>query len=128
MRRPILGLVLVAFVVLSCAQPGGPVGGTSGIRGRVVSFPTCPVQTEASPCPSKPVATTVVVESEAGEITRVDTGSDGTFRAPLDPGRYLVSAQPPPGSDLVPRPHPVTVGADGYRRVTVVLDSRLREP
>jgi hypothetical protein len=58
----------------------------------------------------------------------VKTGSDGTFRVALDPGRYLVSAQPPPGTELVPRPHPVTVEPGEFQRVTVVLDSRLREP
>lgn len=126
MRRLALALLVPAF--LSCARGGGPGGGSSGIEGRVVALPGCPVITEASPCPSKPVATTVVVESDAGSLRRVETGSDGSFRVTLAPGRYVVSAQPPPGSDLVPRPQRVMVEAGNYQRVTVVLDSRLREP
>jgi hypothetical protein len=126
MRR--LALTLIVPALLSCAEHGRPAGGSSGIEGRVVAFPGCPVITEASACPSKPVATTVVVESEAGSLRRVETGSDGTFRVAVGPGRYLVSAQPPPGSDLVPRPHRVTVEAADYLQVTVVLDTRLREP
>jgi hypothetical protein len=74
------------------------------------------------------VGTTVVVEPEDGDILRAETEADGTFRIDLPAGRYLVSAQPPPGSLLVPVPQPVTVEAGGYRQVTVVLDSRLREP
>jgi len=126
MRR--LALTLVVPALLSCAEQGRPTGGSSGIEGRVVALPGCPVITEASPCPSKPVATTVVVESEAGSLLRVETGSDGTFRVALAPGLYIVSAQPPPGTDLVPKPHRVTVDTGEYQRVTVVLDSRLREP
>ena len=113
----------------SCAGPGEPGGEPgAGLRGRVVILPTCPVETVASPCPPKPVGTTVVVEPEEGDILRAETEADGTFRIDLPAGRYLVSAQPPPGSMLVPVPHPVTVEAGGYRQVTVVLDSRLREP
>jgi hypothetical protein len=127
LRVAVLALTLALG---SCAGPGDPAGESvgSGIRGRVVILPTCPVETVASPCPPKPVATTVVVEPEDGDIRRIETETDGTFRVDLPPGRYLVSAQPPPGSMLVPVAQPVTVEAGGYGQVTVVLDSRLREP
>jgi len=126
-RTAVLALTLALG---SCAGPGEPAAESagSGIRGRVVILPTCPVETVASPCPPKPVATTVGVESEGGGLRRVETETDGTFRVGLPPGRYIVSAQPPPGTFLVPVPQFVTVEAGGYRRVTVVLDSRLREP
>jgi hypothetical protein len=126
-RAAVLALTLALG---SCAGPGEPAAESagSGIRGRVVIVPTCPVETVASPCPPKPVATTVVVEPVDGALRRVETEADGTFRVGLPPGRYLLSAQPPPGTMLVPVPQPVTVEASEYRRVTVVLDSRLREP
>jgi hypothetical protein len=127
----LLAAVLALTLALaSCAGPGDPAAESagSGIRGRVVIVPTCPVETVASPCAPKPVATTVVVEPEDGNLRRVQTEADGIFRIGLPPGRYLVSAQPPPGTMLVPVPHPVTVEAGGYSRVTVVLNSRLREP
>jgi hypothetical protein len=124
-RAAVLALTLALG---SCAGSGGGESAASGIRGRVVILPTCPVETVASPCPPKPVATTVVVEPEDDDLRRVETEADGTFRVDLPPGRYLVRAQPPPGSMLVPVPQPVTVEAGRYRRVTVVLDSGLREP
>ncbi|MGH2546604.1 MAG: hypothetical protein ACRDHH_04575 [Actinomycetota bacterium] len=126
-RAAVLALTLALG---SCAGPGDPAAESagSGIRGRVVILPTCPVETVASPCPPKPVATTVGVESEDGDLRRVETEPDGTFRVGLPPGSYLVSAKPPPGTFIVPVTQPVTVEAGGYGQVTVVLDSRLREP
>jgi hypothetical protein len=73
------------------------------------------------------VATTVVIESDDGDYRRIETETDGTFRIELPPGRYLVTAQPPPGTMLVPVVQRVTIEA-GVHRVTLVLDSRLREP
>jgi hypothetical protein len=58
---------------------------------------------------------------------RVDTASDGTFQKALPPGRYLVTPRPPSGSTLVPVPQAVTVGS-AFVRVTLVLETRLREP
>jgi len=128
MRRVVHVFALAAL--LACAREAGPAGGSSGVLGRVIAYPTCPVEIEASPCPTKGVATTVVFESEDGErLHRVRTEPDGTFRAPLAPGDYLVSAQPPPGDPtLIPRSRSVTVEAGEFVRVTVFLDTRLREP
>ena len=124
-RAVILVLVLV---LSSCAGPGSDDSAGSGIRGRVVRTPTCPVESEASPCPPEPVATAVVIDPEASPRRRVETGPDGSFSVSLPPGRYLIRAVPPPGSSLVPVPQPVTVEAGTVARVTVILDSRLRGP
>lgn len=121
-------VLALALILGSCAGSGAGGSAGSGIRGRVVILPTCPVETVASPCPPKPVATSVVAEGEDGDILRMETDADGTFQIDLPAGRYLLSAQPPPGSMLVPRSQQVTVEAGAYQRVTVVLDSRLREP
>jgi hypothetical protein len=96
----------------------------------VIAFPTCPVFVETSPCPRKGVQTTVSIEPADGrEIIQVRTRSDGTFRVALEPGDYLLGAQPPPSDPhLVPRPATAKVEPDAYVRVTVILDTRLREP
>lgn len=114
---------ILLLALCSCAGPGTDAPG-SGIRGRVVLFPASPVET--SPRPTKGVATTVIIEAEDG-IRHVETASDGTFEVALPPGRYLVSARPPPGSMYVPVSQAVTV-EDGFRTVTLVLENRLREP
>ena len=125
-----MALVSFMLVMAACAEerPAGQPG--SGLVGRVIMFPTCPVETPSSPCPRKGVQTTLAIESADGERTeQVQTGSDGTFRVALEPGDYLLSAMPPPmAPDLVPRPASAKVLPGTFVRVTVVLDTRLREP
>ena len=129
MRRVI---ALVSFMLLMAACVEEPPAGQpqSGLVGRVIMFPTCPVETLSSPCPRKGVQTMVAIESANGErMEQVQTGSDGTFRVALEPGDYLLSAVPPPmAPDLVPRPASAKVLPGTFVRVTVVLDTRLREP
>jgi hypothetical protein len=125
-------LLLLVPVVLAtaCAEGAGPGAPRSGIAGRVILFPTCPVEMEGTPCPRKGVRTTVVAESADGEETfDVQTRADGTFRMALRPGDYLLTARAPATDPhLVPRPTAATVEPDTFVRVTVVLDTRLREP
>ena len=120
----------MVLMLSACAEERRPEGRPrSGLAGRVIVFPTCPVMITESPCPRKGVQTTVAVESADGErIEEVRTRSDGTFRVALEPGDYLLSAVPPPASDLVPRPASAKVEPATFVRVTVVLDTRLREP
>jgi hypothetical protein len=125
-----LVLVLVPLTAVACAERGGPGTSRSGIVGRVIAFPTCPVMTETSPCPTKGVQTMVGIESVDGEqMISVRTETDGSFRVDLEPGDYLLGAQPPPSEPhLVPRPASAKVLPGTYVRVTVILDTRLREP
>jgi hypothetical protein len=129
MRRA--ALLLSLLLTAACAEEGPGPGGLlrSGLTGKVIMFPTCPVESVSSPCPRRGVQTTLAIESADGErIEHVRTSSDGTFRVALKPGDYLLSAVPPPASDLVPRPASAKVEPGTFVRVTVVLDSRLREP
>ena len=127
--------VLVALVSTACAGVGGGGGGgesgaRSAIEGRVIAFPSCPVETASSPCPRKGVRTTVAIEATQGErIEHVRTRPDGTFRIALEPGDYVLTAMPPASNPhAVPRPASAKVEPDTFVRVTVVLDTRLREP
>lgn len=126
MRRAFaLSLLLLA----ACGRAPTSDPAPSGLTGRVLLFPTCPVEIAASPCPRKGVQTTVNVESSDGErMLQVRTRPDGTFRTVLEPGTYLLSAAPPGGSDLVPRPATARVEPGSFARVTLILDTRLREP
>jgi hypothetical protein len=128
MARVSLSLALVALV--ACGGRSEPSGSSSGVAGRVVAGPTCPVETEASPCEPRAVQTDVAIESADGEDLRsVPTEADGSFRVALAPGRYLLTPRPPAGDpDLLPRSLTVTVEAGRFVRVTLVLDTGLREP
>jgi hypothetical protein len=95
----------------------------------VIAAPTCPVEIQGSPCPKGDVETSVVVLTDRGErVTTVATDRDGSFTVDLAPGDYVLTAQPPPGSTYVPRQAAVTVEPATYAQVTLVLDTRLREP
>jgi hypothetical protein len=129
MRR--LAALAFALALCSCARPAEPGDGDamrSGIRGRVVLFPSTPVEIGTSPSPVKGVATGVFIESEDGDIRRIATESDGTFSVALPPGTYVVSPQLPPGSTYVPVGRTVTVEEGLISRVTLLLETRLREP
>jgi hypothetical protein len=130
MRGPFIALPLL---ILAACAPSGQGGGTSdssGIVGRVIMFPMSPVESGGSPGPTKGVQTTVAIESSDGErIEHVRTDPDGTFRITLEPGDYVLSAMPPASDPhLVPRPASAKVEPGTFVRVTVVLDTRLREP
>ena len=129
-------LALGALLVLSaCAQApdggGNPSAGRSGVEGRVLAGPTCPVEIEASPCPARPVQTTVrVLAASPGNaaVTTFRSEEDGSFRVPLDPGDYLLVPEVEDTGALFARPTAVTVPADGFAQVDVFLDTGIRAP
>lgn len=121
-------MVLLVAVVLGagCARAGA--GGDSGIEGRVLLGPQCPVVSEATPCPDEPVATEVVVMTRDGEeVARGRSGEDGRFRIALEPGSYVVQAVVA-GNALFAKPVDVTVTAGEFVSVIVPLDTGIRDP
>jgi hypothetical protein len=129
MRR----LVLAAFVFTAgCGGAGSPggSGADSGIEGRVVAAPTCPVETGDPACEPRPVAATVIVTSlDRSTEERVDSDADGRFTIGLPPGEYEIYAKATDGEGrLTPRPMRVTVKHGATTRVQVVLDTGIRTP
>ncbi|HEV8681775.1 MAG TPA: carboxypeptidase-like regulatory domain-containing protein [Actinomycetota bacterium] len=120
-------LSVVAILILtSCARAGGSA--KSGIEGRVLLGPQCPVVTQASPCPDKPVSAEVIaMRLEDREVFRVQSESDGRFRLALDPGTYEVQALVTAGA-MFAKPVNVTVRAGEFVHVNVFLDTGIREP
>jgi hypothetical protein len=117
----------VAILLLaSCARAGGATD--SGIEGRVLLGPQCPVVSQASPCPDKPVSAEVVaMRLEDREVFSVRSGPDGRFRLALPPGTYEVQALVTAGA-MFAKPVNVTVSSGGFVRVDVLLDTGIREP
>ncbi len=122
-----IALVLVALAVVACGADGeGSGDGTSGIRGRAVSGPQCPVEVEGSPCPDLPYEGIVVATDAAtGDAFTVETDAEGRFELPLAPGRYEVSIQ----SESQPpfaKPQTVTVEQGAFAEITVTVDTGIR--
>ena len=131
-RRPgaVLLVLLVASLLGSCGDEPAAGEGSSGITGRVVLGPTCPVEREDTPCPDRPYdgARLRIIERGTGDVAATVTADDqGRFRLPLAPGEYVVDAEPTEGRPLpFAKPVDVTVRPGEYTNVTLAFDSGIR--
>jgi hypothetical protein len=118
-------LVLIAVALASCGGAGAG-DDTSGIRGRALSGPQCPVEVQGSPCPDLPYEGTVVAtDTETGEGFTVETDAQGRFELPLEPGTYevsIVSESSPPFA----KPQTVTVDPGSFTEIVVAVDTGIR--
>jgi hypothetical protein len=123
--------VLTAVVLAACGAGAGPAPASptpaSGIEGRTQASPTCPVETQGSPCPARPISAALVVEdATTREVARFTSAADGSFRVALEPGAYTLAQ--PPGAHVPPtlKPVPVTVRAGQYTPVVLNFDTGIR--
>jgi hypothetical protein len=123
-----IGLVLAAVGVVDSGSASSP----SGIRGRVTSSPTCPVeQIPPDPaCAPRGFAARLTIRrvSDNAVAARVATKADGSYSVRLKAGRYSVSARPASGRSppTCPRPVRTTVRTGRYTRVAIDCDSGIR--
>jgi hypothetical protein len=132
MRRPrsartLLVAVYLLVLLSGCDKASVTGGGDSGVEGRVLVGPTCPVEQAGSPCPDRPLATDLEIVRGSDVVATVRSGSDGRFRIELEPGRYTIR----PGESAtggLPRGTPVgvTVSPHSFASVTVTFDSGIR--
>lgn len=98
----------------------------SGIRGRVLLGPTCPVERIGQTC-VRPYKATIKIRSEATGrvVARTRSRANGRFSIPLAPGTYVLESQsgrPYPRSS----PQTTTVHWHRYTRVLISYDSGIR--
>jgi hypothetical protein len=98
----------------------------SGIRGKVVYGPTCPVERPGERC-ERPYDARLRIRTRSTKkvLATVRSGKDGRFRVRLRPGRYVVE---PASASRYPAAEPVhaTVHAHRFTRVTISFDSGIR--
>jgi hypothetical protein len=107
---------------------GGILPGGSGIQGRALGGPTCPVVTANDPnCADRPIAgaTILVLNAAGSEIARVTTDADGRYLVTLPAGPYTVEPQPVAGYMRSAEPTQVTVG-NGFATVDLAYDTGIR--
>ena len=107
---------------------GGILPGGSGIVGRALAGPTCPVVTEGDPaCDERPLAgvTVLVLDVNGTEIARLQTDADGRYAVTLPPGPYTVEPQPAEGVLRTPEPIAVTVEGS-FVTVDLAYDTGIR--
>lgn len=103
--------------------------GTSGIKGKVVLSPTCPVEKNppSSACAPKPYKTLVIVflaRDPVHAVALTESDATGAFSIALPENDYVLGA----GESNHPKcDHPkVTVDANAYANATITCDTGIR--
>jgi hypothetical protein len=107
---------------------GGILPGATGIQGRVLAGPVCPVVTLNDPsCNDRPVsgATIIILDARGTEVARLLTDSDGRYGVTLPAGQYTIEPQPVEGFMHIAEPVAVTVG-NGVASVDLAFDTGIR--
>jgi hypothetical protein len=128
----LLIITLVASGLTGCGdQDTGMSKDQSGVAGRVLVGPQCPVEAEADPCQDEPAVGARVTIAEqlpgspdaGGEVVaRTTTAADGSYRVAVPSGRYVVTAQAGMSCEQVR----TRVAAGAYTNVDVACDSGIR--
>jgi hypothetical protein len=106
----------------------GIIPGGTGIQGRAMAGPTCPVVSDNDPsCDDRPLAgvTIIVLTANGMEAARATTDANGMFAFSLPPGPYTLEPGPAEGILRGSGPIPVVVG-DAVVTVDVPYDTGIR--
>ncbi len=116
-------LVAGGVLLLGCGQL--PATGYRIVSGTLAAGPTCPVERVGSPCPNRPLQTTVLIVSRFGRVV-ASTRSDGQGRyvVRVAPGSYLVVVE----TAVWPRcpTTRIVVEDSGPTRANVLCDTGIR--
>jgi hypothetical protein len=121
--------LLLALILGSCGAASEEGDTVSGVSGRVLIGPQCPVEQVGSPCPDKPVAAEVRVFATGSYDVIASTRSDenGRFEIDLEPGSYdLLPVVSHTGGLPSGARVQVAVHTGRHTRVTLMLDSGIR--
>lgn len=129
MRKLFALAVVLALVPTACGSGSVPQGESapSGVRGRVLTGPNCPVERADARCPDLPTSLRILILQDDVEVGSVRSDADGRFEMDLAPGTYrLVPDLPSGGGPPSARPVTVTIEPARYARVTVYVDTGIR--
>jgi hypothetical protein len=108
--------LLAAFTVLTACGGSSAGGADSGIRGRALLGPPCPVE----PCS----VSEFVVRKDGAVVAKVKTDGKGRFEVRLGPGQYVLESESA-GLPLL-KPVDVTVDAHEFTDFELAFDSGIR--
>ena len=118
----------IVLLVLACGLFSRPTPTDSGITGKALIGPMCPVMIEGQDCPDQPYQATITINSlEGRQIVRFQTDEQGNFHIPVAPGEYILHPETPEGM-----PYPFAddqsfvVLPGEFTRIIVLYDSGIR--
>lgn len=119
-------LIPLLFLWFTACSSIAPTPTDSGIEGRVLIGPMCPVVREGEECPDQPYQADLTVTDPGGRVVvRFQTEVDGTFRVPLAPGDYILRPESPNVMPFAPE-QPFSVLPGRFTQITVSYDSGIR--
>ncbi|MGB8702781.1 MAG: carboxypeptidase-like regulatory domain-containing protein [Thermosynechococcaceae cyanobacterium] len=132
----ILGPLVSALSVVSmsmaiaCQPPANTMSSNtvnSGIQGKVLMGPACPVMRVDRPCPDRPYSAKLAIVNERGEVvSQIDSDAAGSFAVKLPPGTYTVKSAQEGVMPFMKEQPSVTVAPDQMAEVTLHFDSGMR--
>ena len=129
MRRA--SVISVVVWLAACTAASGGVR-DSGIDGRIVAGPTCPVErVPPSPqCAPRSLVASIRIHPAGKSSPRwtARSGADGRFKIRLRAGEYIFRPQPESGSQLPrpPSPTEVRVRPGRFTKIIVTYDTGIR--
>ena len=122
--RPLAAVpIVLCLLLVSC---GAGEEATGGIEGRVLAGPTCPVETEGSPCPPSPWEGTVRATRADGSTIETTSDTEGRYSLRLPPGTYVVTAVTETSSLPTAVPAEVTVDEGPPQVLDLEVDTGIR--
>jgi hypothetical protein len=120
--------ILTIAVALGVVPAALAAPASSGVRGRVLAGPTCPVERPGDPaCAPRAVVAIVTVSTPRHRVIRsVRSGSDGRFALTLAPGTYVLEPRAPAGPLPSGRPVLIHVRTGKLTRVVLSMDTGIR--
>lgn len=106
----------------------GAMSGDTGIKGFVMTGPTCPVQRAGDDsCNDRPVKTSIVIKDKREDVIKsFETLEDGSFSVNLSPGNYVIYADSGNSALGGSKPEYVTVEEGKFAEVTIRIDTGIR--
>ena len=127
MNKKIL-LAPIVLLTLACGLLTTPTPTNSGVTGKALIGPMCPVMIEGQDCPDQPYQATITINNLDGrKVVQLQTDEQGNFNIPLAPGEYILHPETPPGQTFpFAEEQQFTVMPSEYTRLVVTYDSGIR--
>ncbi|MFQ5769300.1 MAG: hypothetical protein ACE5HX_02105 [bacterium] len=123
-------LLIIGFILvfMSCDDIGESILTESGIEGKVVRGPMCPVVREGESCPDQPFSALFhVFDEQETQVAEFQSNEEGYFLIRLSPGQYtIIPDESAPIIQPISQRKNVVVDGNRFTQVTLIFDTGIR--